>query len=307
VSSTSTDAVTTTATAGTPDPTGTGTATDTTAGTSGEPAVAEASLRAALSTRARPAQATARAASLAFGWRAVRKIRHVPMQLFDVTAFPIMFVLLYTYLFGGALAGSPSAYLQGLLPGILVMTVCWITMYTGMGLNTDISKGVFDRFRSLPIWRPAVLVGMMLADTARYLMASAVIITVGVVLGFRPDGGPLGVVAAVALLLAFSFSLSWVWTALGLRLQTPESVMQMSMTVLFPLTFASNVFVETETMPGWVQAVVANNPITHLTTAARGLMHGSVDAGAVAWVVAWSVALVAVFGPLTMRLYRAER
>jgi ABC-2 type transport system permease protein len=187
------------------------------------------------------------------------------------------------------------------------MTVCWITMYTGMGLNTDISKGVFDRFRSLPIWRPAVLVGMMLADTARYLMASAVIITVGVVLGFRPDGGPLGVVAAVALLLAFSFSLSWVWTALGLRLQTPESVMQMSMTVLFPLTFASNVFVETETMPGWVQAVVANNPITHLTTAARGLMHGSVDAGAVAWVVAWSVALVAVFGPLTMRLYRAER
>jgi ABC-2 type transport system permease protein len=307
VSSTSTDAVTTTATAGTPDPTGTGTATDTTAGTSGEPAVAEASLRAALSTRARPAQATARAASLAFGWRAVRKIRHVPMQLFDVTAFPIMFVLLYTYLFGGALAGSPSAYLQGLLPGILVMTVCWITMYTGMGLNTDISKGVFDRFRSLPIWRPAVLVGMMLADTARYLMASAVIITVGVVLGFRPDGGPLGVVAAVALLLAFSFSLSWVWTALGLRLQTPESVMQMSMTVLFPLTFASNVFVETETMPGWVQAVVANNPITHLTTAARSLMHGSVDAGAVAWVVAWSVALVAVFGPLTMRLYRAER
>jgi ABC-2 type transport system permease protein len=307
VSSTSTDAVTTTATAGAPDPTGTGIATDTTAGTSGEPAVAEASLRAALSTRARPAQATARAASLAFGWRAVRKIRHVPMQLFDVTAFPIMFVLLYTYLFGGALAGSPSAYLQGLLPGILVMTVCWITMYTGMGLNTDISKGVFDRFRSLPIWRPAVLVGMMLADTARYLMASAVIITVGVVLGFRPDGGPLGVVAAVALLLAFSFSLSWVWTALGLRLQTPESVMQMSMTVLFPLTFASNVFVETETMPGWVQAVVANNPITHLTTAARGLMHGSVDAGAVAWVVAWSVALVAVFGPLTMRLYRAER
>jgi ABC-2 type transport system permease protein len=269
--------------------------------------LAEESLHSALSTRARPGRATALTASLSFGWRALLKIKHVPMQLFDVTAFPIMFVLLYTYLFGGALAGSPSAYLQGLLPGILVMTVCWITMYTGMGLNTDISKGVFDRFRSLPIWRPAVLVGMMLADTARYLMASAVIVTVGVVLGFRPDGGPLGVVAAVALLLAFSFSLSWVWTALGLRLQTPESVMQMSMTVLFPLTFASNVFVDTETMPGWVQAVVANNPITHLTTAARGLMHGSVDAAAVGWVVAWSLALVAVFGPLTMRLYRAER
>jgi ABC-2 type transport system permease protein len=284
----------------------TGVTTATTTATD-EPTVSEVTLRAALSTRARPAPASARVASVAFAWRAMLKIRHVPMQLFDVTAFPIMFVLLYTYLFGGALAGSPSAYLQGLLPGIVVMTVCWITMYTGMGLNTDISKGVFDRFRSLPIWRPAVLVGMMLADAARYLMASVVMLVVGVILGFRPDAGPVGVAAAIGLVLVFAFSLSWVWTAFGLKLKTPESVMQMSMTVLFPLTFASNVFVDTDTMPGWVQVVVANNPITHLTTAARGLMHGSVDGGAIAWVLVWSVGLVAVFGPLTMRLYRAER
>jgi len=235
------------------------------------------------------------------------KIKHVPMQLFDVTAFPIMFVLLYTYLFGGALAGSPQEYLQALLPGILVMTVSWITMYTGQALNTDISKGVFDRFRSLPIWRPAVLVGMLLADAVRYTMASAVIIGLGIILGFRPDGGVVGVLLAVALLLVFAFSLSWVWTAVGLKMPTPEAVLQISMTILFPLTFASNVFVDPSTMPGWVQGFVNNNPITHLATAARGLMHGTPVGTEVVWVLLWSGALVAVFAPLTMRLYNSER
>lgn len=279
----------------------------TTTDTRTQPTLTEATLRAALSTRPRPSRPSSMAASMTFSWRAMLKIKHVPMQLFDVTAFPIMFVLLFTYLFGGALAGSPGEYLQQLLPGILVMTVTMITMYTGMALNTDIGKGIFDRFRSLPIWRPAVLVGMLLADTVRYTMASLVVIVLGVVLGFRPDGGPVGVVLAVALLLVFSFSLSWIWTAIGLRMQTPESVMQVSMTVLFPLTFASNVFVDPSTMPGWVQAFVDVNPITHLTSASRGLMHGSLDTRALVWVLAWSIGLVAVFAPLTMRLYRTER
>lgn len=279
----------------------------TTTDTRTQPTLTEATLRAALSTRPRPSRPSSMAASMTFSWRAMLKIKHVPMQLFDVTAFPIMFVLLFTYLFGGALAGSPGEYLQQLLPGILVMTVTMITMYTGMALNTDIGKGIFDRFRSLPIWRPAVLVGMLLADTVRYTMASLVVIVLGVVLGFRPDGGPVGVVLAVALLLVFSFSLSWIWTAIGLRMQTPESVMQVSMTVLFPLTFASNVFVDPSTMPGWVQAFVDVNPITHLTSASRGLMHGSLDTSALVWVLAWSIGLVAVFAPLTMRLYRTER
>lgn len=229
------------------------------------------------------------------------------MQLFDVTAFPIMFVLLYTYLFGGALAGSPRDYLQDLLPGILAMGVSWTSVYTGQGLNTDISKGVFDRFRSLPIWRPAVLVGMLLGDTVRYTIASLVILVLGVTLGFRPGGGPVGIALGVALVLVFAFSLSWVWTAVGLRMPTPEAVMQISMTILFPLTFASNVFVDPSTMPGWVQAFVNNNPITHLATAVRGLMHGAADGGEIAWVLIWSVALVAVFAPLTMRLYAKER
>jgi ABC-2 type transport system permease protein len=272
-----------------------------------EPVLAEAALRSAVSARTRPVPPSALGASLTFAWRAMLKIKHVPSQLFDVTAFPIMFVLLFTYLFGGALAGSPSEYLQLLLPGILVMTVTMITMYTGAALNTDISKGIFDRFRSLPIWRPAVLVGMLMADTVRYLCASMVVIVLGVVLGFRPDGGPLGMAMAVALLLVFAFSLSWVWTVIGMKMQTPESVLQVSMTILFPLTFASNVFVDPATMPSWVQRFVEVNPITHLTTASRGLTHGTAVTGDIAWVLAWSAALVAIFAPMTMRLYQQER
>jgi len=272
-----------------------------------EPAISETTLRAALSTRARPPRPSALSASVTFGWRALLKIKHVPMQLFDVTMFPIMFTLMFTYLFGGALAGSPREYLQDLLPGILVMTVTMITVYTGMAINTDITKGVFDRFRSLPIWRPAVLVGMLLADAARYAMASLVVIVLGVALGFRPDGGPLGVLLAVGLILVFSFSLSWVWTSMGMKLQTPENVMQTSMMVLFPLTFASNVFVDPATMPGWLQAFVKANPITHLTSASRDLMHANVDGMEIVWVLAWSAALVLIFAPLTMRIYQAER
>ncbi|HZM39622.1 MAG TPA: ABC transporter permease [Acidimicrobiales bacterium] len=272
-----------------------------------ERSVDAATLRAALSTHARPPRPGRGSASVTFAWRAMRKIRHVPMQLFDVTAFPIMFTLIFTFLFGGALAGSPRDYLQYLLPGILVMTVTMITVYTGMALNTDVTKGVFDRFRSLAIWRPAVLAGMMLADTVRYTMAALVVIVLGVVLGFRPDGGPLGVLAALALIVLFSVALSWVWSSIGLRLQSPETVMQASMTVLFPLTFASNVFVDPDTMPGWLQAFVNVNPITHLTTASRELMHGHMDSGAIGWVLLWSAALTLVFAPLTMRLYSAER
>ncbi len=272
-----------------------------------EPVITEAGLRSVLATGVRPASPSPVQASLTFAWRAMLKIKHVPMQMFDVTAFPIMFVLLYTYLFGGALAGSPREYLQALLPGILVMTVSMITIYTGMGLCNDVEKGIYDRFRSMPIWRPAVLVGMLLADAGRYVAASLVVLVLGIALGFRPDGGPLGVVAAVALLLVFSFSLSWAWTLIGLKMQTAETVMQMSMTILFPLTFASNVFVDPDTMPGWVQAFVKVNPVTHLTEASRALMHGTSVGGSIGWVLLWSAGLLAVFAPLTMRQYNRER
>ncbi|MFC8132486.1 ABC transporter permease [Streptomyces sp. NPDC057302] len=254
----------------------------------------------------RPPRPSAISASLTFGWRAMLKIKHVPEQLFDVTAFPIMMVLMYTYLFGGALAGSPSEYIQYLLPGILVMSVVMITMYTGVSVNTDIEKGVFDRFRTLPIWRPSVMVGYLLGDALRYAIASVVMLTVGIILGFRPDGGPLGVLGGVLLLLVFSFAFSWVWTMFGLLLRTEKSVMGVSMMVIFPLTFLSDIFVKPETMPGWLQAFVNNNPITHLASAVRELMAGTAPGSSLAWALGWVVLLVAVFGPVTMRLYNRK-
>jgi len=260
----------------------------------------------ALAAGPRPQPPGSLAATVAFGWRALLKIRHVPEQLFDVIAIPVVFTLMFTYLFGGALAGSTREYLQFLLPGILVQTVVMITMYTGVALNTDISKGVFDRFRSLPIWRPSTLVGALLGDVVRYTMASTVVIVLGVVLGFRPGGGVVGVVLSVALLLVFAFSLAWIWTMLGLVLRTPNAIMGVSMMILFPLTFGSNIFVNPRTMPRWLEMFVSANPITHLVTAVRGLMHGTVTAGQIGWVLVACAILVAIFAPATMYLYRTR-
>lgn len=257
----------------------------------------------ALIAAARPRPLGPLAASATFGWRTLLKIKHVPEQLFDVTAFPVMLTLMFTFLFGGALAGSVNAYVQFFLPGILVQSVLMITMYTGVALNTDIEKGVFDRIRSLPVWRPSALVGALLGDVVRFTLASAVVITLGLLLGFRPQGGVAGVLAGVALLLVFAFALGWIWTFLALVLRTPNAVMGWSMLVITPLTFGSNIFVDPMTMPGWLRAFVNVNPISHLVTAVRGLMHGSASAGEILLVLGWSVALVAVMGPLTMRRY----
>jgi len=272
-----------------------------------ETAISEDAVRSAVAADLHADPVSPWSASLTFAWRAMLKIKHVPMQLFDVTVFPVMFVLLFTYLFGGALAGSTSEYLQELLPGILVMTVVMITIYTGMGLNTDLEKGIFDRFRSLPVWRPAVLVGMLMADAVRYTAASIVVLALGFVLGFRADGNILGIPLTIALLLVFCFALSWVWIVLGLKAQTAENVMQMSMTILFPLTFASNIFVDPSTMPGWVQGFVKVNPITQLTDASRALMHGTGVGSSLLWVLLWSAGLLVVFAPMAIRLYNAER
>lgn len=268
--------------------------------------VSAESLAALLVAGERPPRPSALSASMTFGWRAILKIKHVPEQLFDVTAFPIMMVLMYTYLFGGALAGSPKEYIQFLLPGILVMSVVMITMYTGVSVNTDIEKGVFDRFRSLPIWRPSTMVGYLLGDALRYTIASVVMLTVGMIIGYRPDGGVLGVLAGIALLVAFSFAFSWVWTMFGLLLRSEKSVMGVSMMVLFPLTFLSNIFVDPKTMPGWLQAFVNNSPITHLASAVRELMAGNWPADEIAWSVGWAGLFVLVFGPITMRLYNRK-
>ncbi|WP_096186664.1 ABC transporter permease [Evansella halocellulosilytica] len=266
--------------------------------------IEDKALQDVLSKRTRPEKPNGVTNSMTFGWRALLKIKYIPEQLFDVTVFPIMFLLMFTYLFGGAIAGSTADYLQFLLPGILAMTVVTITMYTGMELNNDIRKGIFDRFRSLPIWRPSVLVGALLVDAVRYTMASVIMITLGLILGFRPEGGALGVIAAVALLIVFSFSLSWIWTTLGLVLRSEKSLMGVSMMVLFPLTFVSNVFVDPRTLPSWLEAFVDVNPVSLLVTATRGLMHGNATFEELLWVLVASGVLIVVFAPLTMYFYR---
>jgi ABC-2 type transport system permease protein len=266
----------------------------------------EVALRKALATGTRPSRAGVLSAVLAFGWRGMLKIKHVPEQLIDVTLTPVLFVLMFTYMFGGAIAGSTGEYLQFLLPGVLVMSVLFTTVYSGVALNTDVTKGVVDRFRSLPIWRPSPLIGAVLGDSVRYLFGATVIIVLGLVLGYRPEAGWVGVVAAAALVIVFSFGLSWVFTTIGLLMRAPNAVMNTGFMALFPLTFLSNVFVAPETLPSWLEAFVDVNPISHLVTATRAFMDGTVAGLELGVALGTAALLTAVFAPLTTYLYRRK-
>lgn len=203
---------------------------------------------------------------------------------------------------GGA---AISEYVQFFIPGIFVQTLIMVTMYTGITLNKDVSKGIFDRFRSLPIWRPSQLVGALLGDQVRYMLAGIIILGVGFAVGFRPENGITGVIGAFALLLVFCFCLSWVWTTVALLLPNEEAVMGVSMTIMMPLTFASNIFVPTETMPDWLQPVVDANPVSIVVASIRDLMLGT-DQGSLGLVALCCVVLVAVFSPLCMVLYNRK-
>jgi ABC-2 type transport system permease protein len=252
-----------------------------------------------------PARRTgALAASATFGWRALLKIKREPKQLTDAIAIPVLFTVLFTYLFGGALGGTPSQYLRTLLPGTLVMGITIVTMYGGARLAQDVTTGVFDRFRSLSIWRGAFVLGGLLSDAARYLLSAAIVVILGVIIGYRPAGGAPGVIAAVGLVVAFGLSLSWLWAAVALLVRDPTTVTSIGAAGLIPPTFASNIFVQPRTMPGWLQAFVNVNPVSHVTAAARDLMNNTGGAGApVAWSLIAIVAITFVCAPLTLHLY----
>jgi ABC-2 type transport system permease protein len=259
-------------------------------------------LRTALSSAPRPRTASPLAATVSFAWRGMLKVKHVPEQLMGATVIPVLWVLMFTYLFGGAIAGSTGAYRDYLLPAMLVVSILFITPFSGVALNTDITRGVVDRFRSLPISRTAPLLGSLLGDSARYLVSGIVVIVLGLILGFRPDAG--GVLAALGLVVAFAFGLSWAFAALGLVLRAPDAVLMAGQTgVIFPLVFLSNAFVEPETLPAGLEAIAKANPISVLATASRGLMEGDAAGGDIAIVLAIAVGLTAVFAPLTTRLY----
>jgi ABC-2 type transport system permease protein len=252
----------------------------------------------------RPPSPSAWSNALVFGWRAVLKFKHVPEQLFDLVMTPIMFTLLFTFVFGGALAGSPGDYLQFFLPGILVQTVVFNAVYSGMGLSTDLGKGLFDRFRSLPIWSLAPFAGLMVGDVLRHVIAGGIILGIGLILGYRPEAGILGVLASFALLVAIGFGMGWIFIVLGLVIRTPMTVMTIGFTVLFPLVFASNIMVDPQTMPGWLRAFVEVNPVSLMTTAMRGLMSGGATATQLVQALSAPVALTLVLAPLTLWLYR---
>jgi ABC-2 type transport system permease protein len=265
----------------------------------------EERLHAALASGARPPHPGRLSASLTFGWRAVLKIKHVPEQLIDVLITPVLFLLMFTYLFGGAVAGGTTAYLQYILPGVLAQSVVFVSVYSGVALNTDVTKGVTDRFRSLPIWRPAPLVGAVLGDSVRYVIAGSLVIVLGLILGFDAGGGPAGVVAALALVVVFTFGLSWTFTTLGLTLRSPNAVLNTGFMLLFPLVFLSNTFVEPDTLPSWLEAFVNVNPFSHVVTATRGLLDGDAQADDILLVLGEAAVLIGIFAPLTVRRYRA--
>ena len=252
----------------------------------------------------RPPAPSALSNALVFGWRAVLKFRHVPEQLFDLVMTPIMFTLLFTFVFGGALAGSPGEYLQFFLPGILVQTVVFNAVYSGMGLSADLSKGLFDRFRSLPIWSLAPFAGLMVGDVLRHLIAGMIILSIGLMLGYRPEAGIPGVIASFALLVAIGFGMGWIFIVLGLAIRTPMTVMTLGFTFLFPLVFASNIMVQPATMPGWLRAFVEVNPVSSMTTAVRALMAGVATFEEVAFALVAPAALTILLAPVTLWLYR---
>jgi oleandomycin transport system permease protein len=232
--------------------------------------------------------------ALALARRSLVKTWRTPEALVDVTLQPIIFLALFTYVFGGAIAGgSQQQYLQFLLPGLLGQTIAMASVSLGQNLNTDIQKGVFDRFRSLPI-----------ADVVRYLVLFAVTMVVGTLMGFEVTTGWAGVLAALALSMGFALCFGWISVYVGMIARAPGAVQGIMMLVVLPLTFGSNTFVAVDTLPGWLQAFVRVNPISHVVGAVRGLMTGGPVAGHVGWTLVWMAVLVVVFAPLAVRAYR---
>jgi len=241
--------------------------------------------------------------SFTMAYRGLLKIKRTPEQLIDVTVQPIIFTLMFTYIFGGAISGDIGSYLPIIIPGILAQTVITTSVVTGVQLREDMDKGVFDRFKSMPIARIAPLAGALLADTVRYLIATTLTFVMGFILGFRPQGGIVGVLAAGLLVIVCSWALSWSFAFLGVIGRTASSVQGLSFLILFPLTFVSNAFVPTKTLPDWLQWFVNVNPVTHIVTAARDLTSGAGLTIETAWALLGAAVLVLIFAPLTVRLY----
>jgi ABC-2 type transport system permease protein len=242
--------------------------------------------------------------TLVMAWRALKKMRRNPEQFFDVTIQPLLFTAMFAYIFGGAISGNVSSYLPMLIPGIVAQTVLTTCMATGVQLREDMEKGVFDRFKALPMARIAPLAGPMIADLVRYLIAAGLTFLTGVIIGYRPGGGALGVLGAILLAVFTGWSLAWVFTWIGTIAKSARAVSGMSMMILFPLTFLSNAFVPVTSLPTWLADFVKVNPVSHLVSATRSLANNGAVGSEVGWTVLACLVVIAVFAPLSVRSYR---
>jgi ABC-2 type transport system permease protein len=242
--------------------------------------------------------------TFSMAWRALKKMRRNPEQFFDVTLQPLLFTAMFAYIFGGAVSGNVKSYLPLLIPGIVAQTVLTTCMSTGVQLREDMEKGVFDRFRALPIARIAPLAGPMVADLVRYLIAAGLTFVMGVIIGYRPGGGVLGVLGAILLAIFTGWAIAWIFTFIGTIARNARSVQGISMLILFPLTFLSNAFVPVRTLPGALAAFVKVNPVSHLVSAARDLANHGVLSGEVGWTLLAGLAVIVIFAPLSVYSYK---
>jgi ABC-2 type transport system permease protein/oleandomycin transport system permease protein len=241
--------------------------------------------------------------ALVIARRSLTRIARTPQLLVFATIQPVMFVLLFRYVFGGAIHVPGISYVDYLIPGIIVQTVVFGATSTAVGLSEDMSKGIIDRFRSLPMSRSAVLAGRTIADLVRNVFVVLLMIVVGTAVGFRFHNGFLPALAAVFVALLLGYSLSWVFALIGLMVADPESAQLAGFLPIFPLVFASSVFTSIQSMPGWLQAFANVQPITRAANAVRALTEGGPVATNLIWTVVWSIAILAVFAPLAVRRY----
>jgi ABC-2 type transport system permease protein len=242
--------------------------------------------------------------TLSMAWRALKKMRRKPEQFFDVTIQPLLFTAMFAYIFGGAISGNVKSYLPLLIPGIVAQTVLTTCMSTGVQLREDMEKGVFDRFKVLPIARIAPLAGPMVADLVRYLTAASLTFVMGLIIGYRPGGGVLGVLGAILLAIFTGWALAWIFTWIGTIARSAQAVQGISMLILFPLTFLSNAFVPVNTLPSALQTFVNINPVSHLVSATRDLANHGVISGQVGWTLLAGLVVIAIFAPLSVRSYK---
>ena len=239
--------------------------------------------------------------TMTMAWRATLKMRRNIEQFFDVTIQPVLFTAMFAGIFGGAISGSVEDYLPILIPGLIAQTVLTACVATGTQIREDMDKGVFDRFKVLPISRIAPLAGPMVADMIRYLIAASLTFGTGILMGYRPGGGASGVFAAVLLAIIAGWSLAWIFAWFGTVGRSAQAVQGYSLMVMFPLTFLSNAFVPADTLPSWLEAFTRINPVSHIVTALRDLANTGTVTTEVGWALVGCLAVIAVFAPLSVR------